>query len=205
MKFKKFASAGLLAASIVVFPACKDSSETADAAEDVKEAVEETEMDSKEEMEDGVEETVEALNETAEAVEEDVEEAVEDADAEGSAVAQELMDATYAATEDYADLMASIKDEESAKAALEKFDDLGAQYEKIAEMAKGMDRTAMSQEDGMKMQQAMMEKMQPLQERMQTSSISAMQVLSANPELMKEFQEKSMALAQKMTQMQSGQ
>ncbi len=202
MKIKTFATSGLLAASLLAFPACKESSETADEAKDVKESVEDSSMDTKEDMKEAVEETKEQLDETAEAVEEDVAEAIDDADAGGSAAAQKLMDATYTATEDYAELMESIKDEESAKAALAKFDDIGAQYEKIGEMAKGMDKTVVSEEQGMEMQKAMMEKMQPLQERMQKSTMGAMQVLSANPDLMKEFQEKSMALAKKMSGMQ---
>ncbi len=210
MKFKSLASVGILSVSLFAIPSCKDSSESAAAAEDVKESVEESaEATSMEEMKDSAEETAEELTETAEAVVEDVEEKIDDAKAEGGSAmdgtAQKMMDATFEATEQYAEMMESIKDEESAKAALARFDDLGMKYEKIAEMAKSIDRTAISQEQGMEMQEKMMEKMQPLQERMQTSMVGAMQILGANPDLMKEFQERSMALAEKMTQMQQGQ
>ncbi len=206
MKLQKFAYAGILSVSLLAFPSCKKSTESADAAKEVMESVKET---TEGDLKEGAEETAEALDKTAEAVTKDVEEKIEDAEQGASgatkAEAQKLMDATYAATEQYAELMESIKDDESAKAALAKFDELGAKYEDIGKMAQALDKTAVPQDEAMEMQKAMMDKMVPLQERMQKSAVGAMEVLGKNPELMKEFQEKSMALAQKMMQMQQGQ
>lgn len=205
MKLRTLTAAGILSVSLIAFPSCKKASESADAAEDVKETVEST---TEKNLKEGTEEIVEKLNETAEAVAEDIEEKIDDAESrdgtEATALAKKLMNATYEATEQYATLMESIKDEASAQEAIDAFDDLGMQYENIGKMAQGMDQSAISEEEGMKIQEEMMEKMQPLQERMQAASMGAMDVLSAHPDLMKQFQEKSMALAQKMAQMQQG-
>ena len=192
MKIKNVFLTTTLAASLVAVTACDKSAESTDTAVEVdQEAATET-------IENTAEEAVEVTEEIAE-------EAVAAEPMSKNPDAQKLMDASIAATEQYADLMGSIKDEESAKTALAKFDDLGGEYEKIAEMAKGMDQSAVTPEQGMEMQKTMMERMQPIQERMQTNMVTAMQVLGANPDLMKEFQEKSMALADKMQKIQQNQ
>ena len=201
MKYKTFAVLGLSAAAFVALPACKKSSDTADAAKDVNESV----ADAREDMADSARKTGKELTKTAGEAKEEVAEKIDDiekSDSGSAAVgdqARKLMDASYSATEQYAELMESIKDADSAKAALAKFDDLGKKYEEIATMAKGIDSSATAPEDAMKVQKELMDKMEPLQKRMQTATMSAMQVISSDPELMKEFQAKSMALAQKMS------
>lgn len=206
MKIHSIAILSLSAAAIVALPSCNES-KTADAAKDVKESV----ADAKKDMVDATKTTGKELDKTAEAAREEIKEKVDDIKTSdtGSAVvgaeARKLMQASYDATESYAALMESIKDTDTAKAALAKFDDLGKKYEELGKMAKGIDPSATAPEDAMKMQKEMMEKMQPLQKRMQDATMSAMKVLSTDPELMKEFQDKSVALAQKMTAVSSGQ
>ena len=97
-------------------------------------------------------------------------------------------------TEDYCELLESIKDKESAKKAIDKMDGLADQYAKIAEKAKKAGDTPPDAEAVTKNQ----EKMKPLVERMTAAATTAMPIISSDPELMKAFQEKQMNIANKM-------
>ncbi len=203
----KLAAIGLSAATAFLLPSCNKSSETNKSAEEVKESV----GDANNKAVESAEKTADALTKTAQDAKAEVLQKVDEIKespsgsvAQGSK-ARELMNASYAATEQYAELMESIKDQASAKAALAKFDDLGKKYEEIATMAKSIAPDATAPEETMALQKEMMEKMEPLQKRLQSSVATAMQVLAADPDLMKEFQEKSMALATKMAGMAGAQ
>lgn len=110
------------------------------------------------------------------------------------AAAESAAETAVDAIEDYAKLMESIKDEESAKKAIEKLDGLGDKFVKIAEKDKRAQGAQPSPEEQAKLQ----EKMKPATERLTKAMTTAMPILSSKPELMQAFQAKSMELAQKM-------
>jgi hypothetical protein len=115
-------------------------------------------------------------------------------EARQEAAAESAVETAVDVTEDYCELLESIKDKESAKKAIEKMDGLADQYAKIAEKAKKAGDTPPDADAIAKNQ----EKMKPLVDRMTKASTTAMPIIASDPELMKAFQEKQMAIANKM-------
>lgn len=115
-------------------------------------------------------------------------------EARQEAAAERAAESAVDVTEDYCELLESIKDKESAQKAIADMDKLGDKYAKIAENAKKAGSTPPDAAAITKMQ----EDMKPLQDRMIKASTTAMPIISSDPELMKAFQEKSMSIATKM-------
>lgn len=115
-------------------------------------------------------------------------------EAKKQAAAESAAETAVDAVEDYAKLMESIKDEDSAKKAIDKMDGLADKFVKIAEKSKRADGKLPSPEEQAKLQ----EKMKPAQERLNAAMTAAMPIISSKPELVQAFQAKSMALAEKM-------
>ena len=209
MRPKTTLTLALTSATVLALASCKDSSPKEEAQEEISSAAAEVQKAAQDGSEDVVEELTDAVEEIEEATTEMVEDVADEADAETSAVAmaaaEKMLDESVAITEKYTVLMESIKDEESARAALAEFDALGEMYVSLGKKGQAMNAGAMDAEQSMELQKMAMQKMQPLQERMQKASMDSMQVFAANPELMQEFQKKSMELAEKMQSMMAPQ
>ena len=115
-------------------------------------------------------------------------------EARQEAAAESAVETAVDVTEDYCELLESIKDKESAKKAIEKMDGLADKYAKIAEKAKKAGDTPPDAEAVTKNQ----EKMKPLVDRMTKAATTAMPIIASDPELMKAFQDKQMNIATKM-------
>lgn len=115
-------------------------------------------------------------------------------EAKKEAAAESAMDTTEDALKDYCEILESIKDEESARKAITKMDDLGDKFVKIGEKSKAAAGTQVSPEEIAKRQ----EKLKPLTERLTAAMQSSMTVLAAHPDIAQQFQTKSMEIAQKM-------
>jgi len=120
-------------------------------------------------------------------------------EARQEAAAESAVETSVDAMEDYCKLLESIKDKETAKEAIGKMDGLGDKFAKIAEKAKKAGDTPPDQATIDKTQA----QMKPLQERMTKAMTSAMPIITADPELMKAFQEKSVMIGQKMQEASS--
>ena len=99
-------------------------------------------------------------------------------------------------TEDYCELLESIKDKESAQKAIAKMDGLADKFAKVAEKAK----KAGSTPPDAKAQAKMTEDMKPLQDRMTKAVMSAMPVIATDPELQKAFTDKMTLIGTKMAE-----
>lgn len=115
-------------------------------------------------------------------------------EARQEAAAEAAVESAVDVTEDYCELLESIKDKDSAKKAIDKMDGLADKYAKVAEKGKKAGETPPDAEAIAKTQ----EKMKPLVERMTAALTTAMPIIAADPELMKAFQEKQMNIAKKM-------
>lgn len=115
-------------------------------------------------------------------------------EARQEAAAESAVETSVDVMEDYCELLESIKDKDTAKAAIDKMDGLADKFAKVAEKAKKAEGAAPDAATTAKAQ----EKMQPLQERMIKASTTAMPIIAADPELVKAFQEKQMNIANKM-------
>ncbi|MGC4014127.1 MAG: hypothetical protein QM755_06345 [Luteolibacter sp.] len=114
----------------------------------------------------------------------------------GKSAAESAAQSSLDATKDYCELLESIKDKDSAKAAIEKMDGIADKFAKIAEKAKSAGDTKVDPAVAAKLQ----EDMKPITERMTKAVTTAMPIIGADPELAKAFQEKSMAMATKMAE-----
>lgn len=115
-------------------------------------------------------------------------------EARQEAAAESAVETVVEVTEDYCELLESIKDKDSAKAAIDKMDGLADKYAKVAEKAKKAEGAAPDAATVAKTQ----EQMKPLQDRMTKAVTTAMPIIAADPELAKAFQEKQMLIATKM-------
>jgi hypothetical protein len=115
-------------------------------------------------------------------------------EARQEAAAESAAESAVDVTEDYCKILESIKDKDSAKAAIEKMDGLADKYAKLAEKSLKAGSTPPDAATIAKTQ----EQMKPLQERMTKAAGTAMPIIASDPELMKAFQEKSMLISNKM-------
>lgn len=115
-------------------------------------------------------------------------------EARQEAAAESAVESVVDVTEDYAELLESIKDKDSAKAAIDKMDGLADKFAKVAEKAKKADGASPDAATIAKTQ----EQMKPIQERMLKAVTTAMPIIAADPELAKAFQEKQTLIGTKM-------
>ncbi|QJE94502.1 hypothetical protein [Luteolibacter luteus] len=115
-------------------------------------------------------------------------------EARQEAAAESAVETSVDVTEDYCELLESIKDKDSAKAAIDKMDGLADKFAKVAEKAKKAEGAAPDAATIAKTQ----EKMAPLQERMGKAVVSAMAIIGSDPELLKAFQEKQTLIGAKI-------
>ncbi len=194
MKMNPYIPFGLFAAALLAQPSCKQSSDTAAAARDVRESAEASTKETGEESTENIEAAKEVVKDNSNNIPKST-----SGSAAVGAGARKLMEASYDASKQYVELMESITDKDSARAALAKFGDLGRKYDEIAAMAKSIGPAAVDPEDAMAMQKEMMERTQPIKERMEKATKSAVRIMSTESDLMTDFQAKAAALATKMT------
>ena len=115
-------------------------------------------------------------------------------EARQEAAAESAVESVVDVTEDYCELLESIKDKDSAKAAISKMDGLADKYAKVAGKAKKAGDTPPDAATVAKTE----EQMKPLQDRMVKAATSAMPIIATDPELVKAFQEKQTLIATKM-------
>ena len=115
-------------------------------------------------------------------------------EARQEAAAESAVETVVDVTEDYCEILESIKDKDSAKAAIAKMDGLADKYAKVAEKSKKAGSTPPDAATVAKTQ----EQMKPLQDRMVKAATSAMPIIATDPELVKAFQEKQTLIATKM-------
>ncbi len=197
MKLKHIIITGC-AASMAFLASCKEATEAAKdagnkAADSAKAAVSEKAGELKKEATDMKDKAVADVKEKIEEKKEEIKEAVAGAVDSGSAA---MMDKMTGVMGDFAGVLESIKDEDSAKAAFAKMDTISASYGALVKEATKLQADPANTEAMTKM---MMEKMVPIQERMQKAGMSASTFLATKPELMAEFQKKMQAFAMSAT------
>ena len=101
--------------------------------------------------------------------------------------------------EDYAKLLESIKDKESAGKAIEKMDGLADKFGKLAGQAKKAGTTEPDAATKAKME----EKSKALADRMSKASMAAAPIIGSDPALAKAFADKQMLIAKKMSEAQA--
>ena len=115
-------------------------------------------------------------------------------EARQEAAAENAAETAVDVTEDYCELLESIKDKESAGDAIEKMDGMADKFAKVAEEGK---KAGTKEPDAATMAKTE-ERMKALQERMTKAAQTAMPIIASDPELMKAFQTKQLAIASKM-------
>lgn len=98
--------------------------------------------------------------------------------------------------EDYCELLESMKDKESAKAAIAKMDGLADKFAKVAENAK----KAGSTPPDAATQAKVTEKTKALQDRITKATMAVQPLLISEPDLAKSFAEKMQLIGTKMTE-----